>query len=128
MHILYKVPYKVRKCDETFKGTVSRDFLLQVFFHESSSPKLQKITVGFFRIFSKIRAVIFISEGAPPISTTPVANLPLLSTTTVDSGALGKLIHKKPKVENLVALSLKFFFISCNLNYVFLHAVILHLS
>jgi hypothetical protein len=31
VHRLYKVPYKVRKCDETFKGTVSRDFLLHFF-------------------------------------------------------------------------------------------------
>ncbi len=41
-----------------FKVTVSRDFLLQVFFHESSSPELSKITVGSFRIFSKIRGDI----------------------------------------------------------------------
>ncbi len=37
------------------KGTVSRDFLLQVFFHESPSPKPLKITLGSFQIFSKIR-------------------------------------------------------------------------
>ena len=36
------------------KGTVSRDFLLQVFFHESPSPKPLIITLGTFRIFSKI--------------------------------------------------------------------------
>jgi hypothetical protein len=32
---------------------VSRDFLLQVFFHESSSPKPLKITLVSFKIFSK---------------------------------------------------------------------------
>jgi hypothetical protein len=35
------------------KGTVSKDFLLQIF-HESSSPKLLKITLGSFQIFEKI--------------------------------------------------------------------------
>ncbi len=35
------------------KGTVSRDFLLQVF-HESPSPKPLKMTVGSFRTFLKI--------------------------------------------------------------------------
>ncbi len=37
------------------KGTVSRDFLLLVFFHESVSPKPLSIPLGPFRIFSKIR-------------------------------------------------------------------------
>jgi hypothetical protein len=37
---------------------VSRDFLLQVFFHESPSPKPLIITLGSFRIFSKIRGDI----------------------------------------------------------------------
>ncbi len=40
-----------------FKGTVWRDFLLQIF-HESSSPKPLKMTLGSFQIFSKIRWVI----------------------------------------------------------------------
>ncbi len=34
-----------------FKGTVSRDFFASGFFHESSSPKPLKITLGSFRIF-----------------------------------------------------------------------------
>jgi hypothetical protein len=34
---------------------VSQDFLLQVFFHESPSPKPLKITLKSFRIFLKIR-------------------------------------------------------------------------
>ncbi len=41
-----------------FKGTVSRDFLLLVFFHESVSPQLQSIPFRPFRIFSKIRGDI----------------------------------------------------------------------
>jgi hypothetical protein len=38
----------------SLKKTVSRDFLLQIFFNESSSPKTLKITLGAFHIFSKI--------------------------------------------------------------------------
>jgi len=41
-----------------FKGTVSRDFLLLVFFRESSSPKPPIIALGSFRIISKIRGDI----------------------------------------------------------------------
>jgi hypothetical protein len=40
---------------DVVKGTVSQDFLLQVFIHESTSPKPPKITLGSFRIFLKIR-------------------------------------------------------------------------
>ncbi len=39
-------------------GRESRDFLLQVFFHESSPPKPPKITLGPFRIFSKIKTFL----------------------------------------------------------------------
>ncbi len=52
--------------------------MLQVFFHESSLPKPPKITLGSFPTFLKI--FIFISEGAPPVSMTPAANLPPVST------------------------------------------------
>ncbi len=40
------------------KGTVTRDFLLLVFFHESVSPKPLIISLGPFRILSKIRGDI----------------------------------------------------------------------
>jgi hypothetical protein len=36
------------------KGAVSRDTLLQFFFHKLSSPRLLLITLGSFQIFSKI--------------------------------------------------------------------------
>ncbi len=52
------------------KGTVSRDFLLQVFFHESPSPKPLKIKVGSFRIFSKIRGDIRKSRCTTGVSDT----------------------------------------------------------
>ncbi len=74
-----------------FSGTVSRDFLLQVFFHESPSPKPLIITLGSFRIFSKIHGDIRKSRCTtgvndtggklPPVSTTPAANLPPVSRT-----------------------------------------------
>jgi hypothetical protein len=81
------------------KRTVSRDFLLQVFFHESPSPKPLIITLGSFRNFSKIRGDIRKSRCTtdtggkfatgvnetggklPLVSTTPAANLPPVSTT-----------------------------------------------
>jgi hypothetical protein len=53
---------------------VSQDFLLQVFFHEWLSPKPLNIVVIFK--FLQTFAVIFASQSAPPVSTTPVANLP----------------------------------------------------
>jgi hypothetical protein len=56
-----------------------RVFLLLVFFHESVSPQPQSIPVGVLQIFSKIHGDI--RQGAPPISTTPAANLPPVSTT-----------------------------------------------
>jgi hypothetical protein len=76
---------------------VSRDFLLQVFFHESPSPQPLIITLGSFQIFSKIRGDIRKSRCTtgvndtggkfatgvndtsgklPPVSTTLAANLP----------------------------------------------------
>ncbi len=61
------------------KGTVSRDFLLQVFFM-NHLPQALKIALGSFRFFRKF-AEIFESQGAPPVSTTPVANFPPVSTT-----------------------------------------------
>ena len=68
----------------TLKGTVSRDFLLLVFFMNQFPPKPLSIPLGPFRIFSKIRGdTVFTSHGAPPVSTTPVANFPLVSLTPV---------------------------------------------
>jgi hypothetical protein len=62
------------------KGTVSRDFLLLVFFHESVFPQPQSIPLRPFQIFRKF-AEIFASQVAPPISTTSVANLSPVSKT-----------------------------------------------
>ncbi len=62
----------------SFKGRVSRIFASD-FFHESSSPKPLKITLGSFQIFLKF-AEIFASQGAPPVSMTQVVTLPPVST------------------------------------------------
>ncbi len=48
----------VNKGKGWLKGTVSRDFLLLVFFHESVSPQPQSIPFKPFRNFSKIRGDI----------------------------------------------------------------------
>jgi hypothetical protein len=60
LQVLYKIctePKRLHKRndDRKLKGTVSRDFLLLVFFDESVSPQPQSIALGPFRIFSKIR-------------------------------------------------------------------------
>jgi hypothetical protein len=39
---------------DILKGTVSRDFLLLIFFRESVSPQPQSVPLGPFQIFSKI--------------------------------------------------------------------------
>ncbi len=62
------------------KGTVSRDFLLLVFFHESVSPHLDRFE--FFRKFAEI----FASQGALPVSATPVANFSTIFASVVDTG------------------------------------------
>jgi hypothetical protein len=62
------------------KGTVSRDFLLLVFFMNQFPPSPRVLHLDRFEFFQKF-AEIFASQGAPPVSTTPVANLPPVSTT-----------------------------------------------
>ncbi len=108
------------------KGTVSEDFLLQVFFSWITFPKLLKITLGSFRIFSKIRGDIHKSRCTtgvydtggklPPVSTTLAANLPPVSTTpaanfatsspcVVDSGGKLRPVSMTPAA-NLPLVSL----------------------
>ena len=62
------------------KGTVSRDFLLLVFFMNHFPPSPRVFHLDRFEFFRKFTE-IFASQGAPPVSTTPVANLPPVSTT-----------------------------------------------
>jgi hypothetical protein len=65
-----------------FKGTVSRDFILLVFFMNQFPPSPRVFHLDRFEFFRKF-VEIFASQGAPPVSTTPVANLPPVSTTPV---------------------------------------------
>ncbi len=55
----------------TFKGTVPRDFRLQVY--ESVSPKPLSIPLDRFEFFRKF-AEIIAAQGAPPVSLTPAAS------------------------------------------------------
>jgi hypothetical protein len=66
----------------TLKGTVSRDFLLLAFFMNQFPPSSRVFHLDRFKFFRKF-AEIFASQGAPPVSTTPVANLPPVSATPV---------------------------------------------
>ncbi len=65
-----------------FKGTVSRDFLLLVFFMNQFPPSPRIFHLDLFEFFRKF-AEIFASQGAPPLSMTLVANLPPVSATRV---------------------------------------------
>ncbi len=93
------------------KGTVSRDFLLR-FFHASSSPKSLKITLGSFRIFSKIRGDIRKSRCTMhrcqrhrcTLSCEYLCKVSNKFETALMgySGAWGNRFMKKSEVENLV--------------------------
>ncbi len=75
---VHRSPNKIWRSNSIFNLTVSRDFLLLVFFHDSVSPQPQSVPLGPCWIFRKF-AEIFASQGAPPVSTTPVENLPPVS-------------------------------------------------
>ncbi len=68
--------------EKTIKETVSRDFLLLVFFMNQFPPSPRVFHLDSFEFFRKF-AEISASQGAPPVSTTPVANLPPVSATPV---------------------------------------------
>jgi hypothetical protein len=68
-----------------FKGTVSRVFLLLVFFMYQFPPSPRVSQWDRFEFFRKF-AEIFTSKGAPPVSTTPVANFATSFSSVVDTG------------------------------------------
>ncbi len=68
------------------KGTVSRDFLLLVFFMNQFPPSPRVFHLDRFEFFRKF-AEIFASQGAPPVSTTPVANFSTIFASVVDTAA-----------------------------------------
>ena len=67
------------------KGTVSRDFLLLVFFMNQFPPRPRVLHLDRFEFFRKF-AEIFASQGAPPVSATPVANFSTIFASVVDTG------------------------------------------
>ena len=67
-----------------FKRTVSQDFLLQVFFHESSFPKPLRIKLGPFQFFSTIPRDICKSRYTTSINDT--VNFPTGTAGVVDTG------------------------------------------
>jgi hypothetical protein len=68
-----------------FKGTVSRDFLLLVFFMNQFPPSPRVFHLDRFEFFRNF-AEIFASQGAPPVSTTPVANFSSIFASVLDTG------------------------------------------
>jgi hypothetical protein len=62
---------------------VSRDFLLLVFFMNQFPPSPRVSHWDRFECFRKF-AEIFASKGAPPVSTTPVANFATSLASVVD--------------------------------------------
>jgi hypothetical protein len=67
-----------------YHRTLTR-FFASGFFHESGSPQPQSILVRTFQIFRKFKE-IFASQGAPAVSTTPVANFSTIFASVVDTG------------------------------------------
>ncbi len=67
----WNIVHKIWSDPEThIKGTVSQDFLLLVFFHESVSPQPRSIPLGSFRFFSKIRGDVRKSRCTTGINNT----------------------------------------------------------
>jgi hypothetical protein len=73
-----------QKCPKSFRPLKGQchEIFASGFFHESSSPKSLKKALRSFQFFQKF-VEIFTSQCAPPVSTTPVANLPPVSTTNL---------------------------------------------
>ncbi len=80
MQFLCKKTISFSASSSIIKGTVSRDFLLLVFFMNQFPPSSRVFHLDRLEFFRKF-AEIFASQGAPPVSTTPVANLPPVTTT-----------------------------------------------
>ncbi len=78
------------------KGSLTRDFRLQVFFMNQCPPGPQVIQWGCFEFFRKF-AEIFANEYLSPVSTTPAINCSAVSTTPAIYPCHGE-ITKKPKI------------------------------
>ena len=80
--LIHEKTWSRKSRGDFLKGTVSRDFLLLVFFMNQFPPSPRVFHLNRFEFFRKF-AEIFASQGAPPVSTTPAAKLPPVSTTPV---------------------------------------------
>jgi hypothetical protein len=69
----------------SLKGTVSRDFLLLVFFVNQFPPSPRVFHLDHFKFFQKF-AEKFASQGAPLVSATPVANFSTIFASVIDTG------------------------------------------
>ncbi len=88
LEIEQQIPTVTAKLNNrSFKGTVSRDFLLLVFFMNQFSHSPRVFHLDRFEFFRKF-ADIFASQGAPSVSTTltPVANFSTIFASVVDTG------------------------------------------
>jgi hypothetical protein len=73
------------------RDTVSR-FFASGFFHESFCPMPLKITLGTYQTFRNF-VDIYAIHGTPPVSTTPMLNLPLVQLVLLtDNGINTRLL------------------------------------
>ncbi len=77
-HLFWRFPF-------TLKGQ-SHEIFASCLFHELSSPKPQKITIGSFHFFWKF-AENFANQGAPPASMTPASNFTIGTAGVVNTGS-----------------------------------------
>jgi hypothetical protein len=68
---MYSIVHWKHTVFSSVKGSLTRDFRLQVFFHKSVSLWPLSIPLGPFQIFSKSRGDIFANECLSAVSTTP---------------------------------------------------------
>ena len=87
-----KLLYNIVHC---FKGSLTRDFRLLVFFMNQCPPGPQVFHWGRFECFQKF-AETFVNEYLSPVSLTPVINCSAVSTTPAINPCHGE-ITKKPK-------------------------------
>ncbi len=82
------------------KGTVQRDFRLK-FSYMDQFPLAPDYTIRAVSYFFRKFAEIFARQGAPPVSTTPVANLPPVSTTRNDPCVIFRGLWENDYEKNL---------------------------
>ncbi len=79
--------------DVSFKGSLTRDFRLQVSFMNQCPPGPQVFRWGRFEFFRKF-AEIFANEYLSPVSLTPAINCSAVSTTPATNPCHGEITKK----------------------------------